>query len=597
MTGFPATLSSDVYKVFHPAAGHPDIVGTYENFTNRSGRLSNVKGNTHVVNLGWQYVIKKHLIGRWDETFFNVSKESAIARYKAVTKSILGYEVSATHLERLHDLGYLPLRVKTYAEGTLVPYGVACATFETTTLGFEWLPGMLETVISQEVWPIQTAATTSLAYQRKQKELFEATGGPMELLPFMIHDFSARGGFGEEASAMSGFGHLAAGSLGSDTIAAGMFAEKYYNAEWDKELIMASVNATEHSVTCGWLEEGEYEYFKHLMETVAPEGILSVVSDTWDFWNTVTAIAAQLKEVIMNRNGKLVFRPDSGDPVDILCGTQYRSNSYLRSAEQEGFEAWKASVAEDIDELFRADLDPVEPWYSWDETYQFEGQRYGVTYTPVLNRHDKTYYFVDNDGDDLSKCTFTKLETKPEDKGLVEILWDTFGGTVTDEGYKMLDEHVGAIYGDAITLERQAQIGERLMAKGFVPQVVLGVGSYSFQYVTRDTHGSAMKATNVTKQVAQNNKLQSLDEGGSLWLQQQALVEDQAIFKDPKTDPKKRSAKGLLRVEREDGELVQYDMQSREQETQGELKTVFADGILYNEQTLQGIREVVSSQF
>tara|TARA_R110000744_G_scaffold61183_1_gene126472 strand:- start:135 stop:554 length:420 start_codon:yes stop_codon:yes gene_type:complete len=126
---------------------------------------------------------------------------------------------------------------------------------------------MLETVISQEIWPLQTAATTSLAYQRKQKELFEATGAPLELLPFMIHDFSARGMFGEEASAMSGFGHLAAGSVGSDTIAAGMFAEKYYNANWETDFIMASVNATEHSVTCGniaayisQIEGGSCEY-------------------------------------------------------------------------------------------------------------------------------------------------------------------------------------------------------------------------------------------------------------------------------------------------------------------------------------------------
>jgi nicotinamide phosphoribosyltransferase len=503
MTGFTATLSSDVYKVFHASAGHPDIVATYENFTNRSGRLSNVKDNTHVVNVGWQYVIKKHLIERWNDTFFNVSKDSAITRYKVVTKSILGYEVDATHLEKLHDLGYLPLRVKTYPEGTLVPYGVACATFETTVFGFEWLVGMLETVISQEVWPIQTAATTSLAYQRKQKELFEATGAPLELLPFMIHDFSARGCFGEEASAMSGFGHLASGSLGSDTIAAGMFAEKWYNADWSKDFIMASVNATEHSVTCGWMDEGEYVYFKHLMENVAPTGILAVVSDTWDFWHTVTKIAADLKDVIMAREGKLVFRPDSGDPVDILCGTAG----------------------------------------SWNNK----------------NSENPT----------------------AEEKGLVQCLWDTFGGTITDKGFKMLDEHVGAIYGDAITLERQQQIGERLMAKGFVPQVVLGVGSYSFQHVTRDTHGSAMKATNVTKRGVEN--------GGAYY--------DQAIFKDPKTDSKKKSAKGLLRVERENGELVQYDMQSRTQEAQGELQTVFENGVLLKDQSLEDIRKVVASQF
>jgi nicotinamide phosphoribosyltransferase len=581
MSNFPATLSSDVYKVFHPAAGHPDIVATYENFTNRSGRLSNVKDNKAVVNVGWQAVIKKHLIDRWNNTFFKVEKSKAIARYKVVTTSILGYEVSTTHLEKLHDLGYLPLRVKTYPEGTLVPYSVASATFETTVFGFEWLPGMLETVISQEVWPIQTAATTSLAYQRKQKQLFEETGGPMELLPFMIHDFSARGGFGEEASAMSGFGHLAAGSAGSDTIAAGMFAEEYYCADWENELIMASVNATEHSVTCGWLEEGEAVYFKHLMENVAPEGILSVVSDTWDFWHTVTVIADELKEVIMNRNGKLVFRPDSGDPVDILCGTGAEFNFETLEDALDEFEDYHSNQAtEDCEGAYNIGNE------SYTDLVQADGKYYEITTKFEYNRHDKMYYFIDNYTSGYGEPVAVEVEATPEMKGLVEVLWDTFGGTVTDKGFKMLDEHVGAIYGDAITLERQDQIGDRLKAKGFVPQVVLGVGSFSFQYVTRDTHGSAMKATNVTK----------VDHVAASETFGETPTYDQPIFKDPKTDSKKKSAKGLLRVEREDGQLVQYDMQTREQEKEGLLQVVFEDGVLYNEQTLKGIRELVASQ-
>ena len=588
MTGFDALLSSDCYKIFHAKAGHPDITHTYENFTNRSNKLSNVKNNGHVVNLGWQYVIKKHLIERWSDTFFNVSKEKAVSRYKMITKSILGYDVDATHLEELHDLGYLPLQIKTYPEGTLVPYGVASATFETTVGGFEWLVGMLETVISQEIWPLQTAATTSLAYQRKQKELFEATGAPLELLPFMIHDFSARGMFGEEASAMSGFGHLAAGSVGSDTIAAGMFAEKYYNANWETDFIMASVNATEHSVTCGWMEEGEYVYFKHLMENVAPTGILAVVSDTWDFWHTVTKIASDLKEVIMNRDGKLVFRPDSGDPVDILCGTY--SQVVPEFFKEQMTDKWE----DEISDFFVDDVDgemseDCGEGYSCGDAanrlFTLDGELFQANFSVEVtsqkqDRGDRMYWV-----DDVSLVNITSKVLSPEEKGLVEVLWDTFGGTTTDKGFKMLDEHVGAIYGDAITLERQAQIGERLMAKGFVPQVVLGVGSYSFQFVTRDTHGSAMKATNVTKQDTAASDL-GVD----------TFTYDQPIFKDPKTDAKKKSAKGLLRVEREEGELVQYDMQTRGQETQGELQLVFKDGELLVNQSLEDIRHVVASQ-
>ena len=176
-------------------------------------------------------------------------------------------------------------------------------------------------------------------------------------------------------------------------------------------------------------------------------------------------------------------------------------------------------------------------------------------------------------GDPVDILCGTGIDNSPSGKGLVECLWDIFGGTVTDKGFKLLDEHISCIYGDAITLDRQVQICERLMAKGFVPKVILGIGSYSFQFVTRDAHGSAVKATNVVK-----------------------AGEDRAIFKDPKTDPGKKSAKGLLRIEREGGKLVMYDQQTREQEEQGLLETVFLDGKLLRRTTLVEIRTRIAEQ-
>ena len=173
----------------------------------------------------------------------------------------------------------------------------------------------------------------------------------------------------------------------------------------------------------------------------------------------------------------------------------------------------------------------------------------------------------------LPICSNTNNELQQyEIKGLIECLWDIFGGTFTEEGYQLLDSHIGAIYGDAITLERQEEIYRRLMDKGFVPSVVLGVGSFSYQYVTRDTHGSAVKATHVTK----NNI-------------------DTPVFKDPKTDPGKKSAKGLLRVERDDsGKLVMHDQQDWLQEGGGLLSIVFINGSLVRRTTLKEIRKVMS---
>lgn len=491
------TMQKDVYKEFHPRAYHPDVTEVYSNYTSRSGKHSNIKGGDKVAFVGLQYFLMDYLIKDWNLNFFQMSKVHAIKNHRRILSGMLGYPVDVKYLEDLHDLGYLPLHIKALEEGTLVPYQVAPLTIVNTVGGFQWLPNMIETVLSTELWPINTSATTSIAYYKAIKDAFEETGGPKELLPFMGHDFSFRGMFGRHAAAMSGFGHLSSGFAGTDTIPAVLFAEEYYGADVEKELVGVSVDATEHSVTCSWIDEGEVEFIQYLMREQSPEGILSIVSDTWDFWRLVTEYLPAMKDEIMARDGTVVIRPDSGDPVDIICGT-------------------------------------YGPW------------------NPAYDEHE-------------TRTT--------EEKGLVECLWDTFGGTVTDKGYKLLDSHIGAIYGDAITLQRQSEIISRLKSKGFVPSVVLGIGSYSFQHVTRDTHGSAVKATHVVK-----------------------AGKDTPIFKDPATDTGKKSAKGLLRAEEVDGELVMYDEQTREQEKEGLLKTVFLDGELLTTTTLSSIRKKIGEQ-
>ena len=530
MTITAASMQKDVYKEFHSRAYHPDVTEVYANFTSRSGKLSNVENNDKVAFVGLQYFIKSYLQDEWAE-FFNVDKVSAVANHKRILSAMLGYPVNVKYLENLHDLGYLPLKIKALPEGSLVPYLVPPITVVNTKEGFQWLTNMIETVLSCENWPIQTSATTSVAYLKVFKEFAEKTGLPMDFVPFQGHDFSFRGMFGKQAAAMSGFGHLASGLVGTDTIPAVLFAEKYYGANVDAELVGCSVDATEHSVTCSWIMEGEIAFFRYLMREQSPKGILSVVSDTWDFWTLVTEYLPQLKQEIMAREGTLVIRPDSGDPVKILTG-------------------YKVSPVSDYAELFNsqneAEKDANTNGY---EAYRWNGEYFGF-------EEEQTISLMDF-----------------ELKGLIECLWDIFGGTTTDKGFKLLDEHVGAIYGDAITLPRQRQILQRLMDKGFASKVVLGIGSYSYQYVTRDTHGSAVKATSVVKN-----------------------GERVAIFKDPKTDTKKKSAKGLLKIERVNGEFVLFDDVTEFEESQGLLDVVFENGQLVKETTLAQIREMINSQ-
>jgi len=530
MTITAASMQKDVYKEFHSRAYHPDVSEVYANFTSRSGKLSNIENNDKVAFVGLQYFIKSYLLEEWNE-FFKLDKATAVANHKRIMSSMLGYTVDVKYLEDLHDLGYLPLKIKALPEGTLVPYLVPPMTIVNTKAGFQWLTNMIETVLSCENWPIQTSATTSVAYLKVFKEFAQKTGTPMEFVPFQGHDFSFRGMFGKHAAAMSGFGHLASGLVGTDTIPAVLFAEKYYGANVDNELVGCSVDATEHSVTCSWIMEGEIEFFKYLMKEQSPKGILSVVSDTWDFWTLVTDYLPQLKSEIMARDGTLVIRPDSGDPVKVLTG-------------------YKVSPISDYKELFEtqkeAEADVINKGY---EAYRFNGQYYG---------------FEDSNTIELMEY---------EVKGLIECLWDTFGGTTTSQGYKLLDDHIGAIYGDAITLTRQRQILQRLMDKGFASKVVLGIGSYSYQYVTRDTHGSAVKATSVVK-----------------------ASERLAIFKDPKTDSKKKSAKGLLKIDRVNGELTLFDDVTEQEESKGLLEVVFENGKIVKETTLNEIRTLIDTQ-
>lgn len=526
MTITAASMQKDVYKEFHGRAYHPDVTEVYANFTSRSGRLSNVENNDKVAFVGLQYFIKSYLQEEWDD-FFKMEKSKAVANHKRIMSAMLGYPIDVSYLEALHDLGYLPLKIKALPEGTLVPYLVPPITIVNTKEGFQWLTNMIETVLSCENWPIQTSATTAVSYLKVFKEFANKTGFPMAAVPFQGHDFSFRGMFGKHAAAMSGFGHLASGLVGTDTIPAVLFAEKYYGANVDNELVGCSVDATEHSVTCSWILEGEIEFFKYLMQEQSPKGVLAVVSDTWDFWTLVTEYLPKLKEDILARDGTLVIRPDSGDPVKILTGYRVAADSEASNQKQ------AAKHAQD----------------NGYEAYCYDG----------------TYYALSDDGSfELMPC---------EVKGLIECLWDIFGGSITDKGFKLLDDHIGAIYGDAITLTRQRQILQRLMDKGFASKVVLGIGSYSYQYVTRDTHGSAVKATSVVKN---NERL--------------------AIFKDPKTDTKKKSAKGLLKVDRVNGELTLFDDVSDKEEQEGLLEVVFEDGKLIKETTLAQIRHIIDSQ-
>ncbi len=484
----------DFYKTDHRRQYPSGTTEVYSNFTARSSKLGNVireSFDNKIVFFGLQYFIQDFLINAWNREFFQQPKARVVARYKRRMDTALGADaIDIAHIEALHDLGYLPLKIKALDEGSRVPIGVPLLTVVNTHPEFFWLTNYIETVISSYLWKPTTSATTAFEFKRMLREFAELTGSPEDFIQFQAHDFSFRGMSSLQDAAVSGAGHLTS-FWGTDTVPAIDLLEDYYFADAEQEMIGCSVPATEHSVMCMGMQDGELATFKRLISELYPAGIVSIVADTWDFWRVVTDYTRTLKQEILARDGKLVIRPDSGDPVKIIAG------------------------------------DPEAPVGS------------------------------------------------PEHKGAVQCLWEVFGGSLTETGHKLLDAHIGVIYGDSISLQRAQAIMHGLIAKGFASaNVVFGVGSFTYQYVTRDSFGFAMKATS-------------------------GVVNGQRrdIFKDPKTDSgSKKSAKGLLRVVQGEQGLVMFDQQSEAEEQQGLLQTVFENGELVKSASLMQIRQRIDAE-
>jgi nicotinamide phosphoribosyltransferase len=483
-------LLTDGYKTGHHQQYPKGTTLVYSNFTPRSNKYA-PKGCDEVVSFG-QQMIMKQIHEAFQNEFFSKPKEEVCGEMKRELSLYLGTDYDVSHFEVLHDLGYLPIIVKGIEEGSLVPMRVPVLTIYNTLPEFYWVTNYLETIISNLLWKPMTSATIAHTYRKvltKWQEKTDAEKG--WFVDWQGHDFSMRGMDSVEATIASGLGHLTSFS-GTDSLPAIYGARKFYGEEG---FVGGSVNATEHSVMCAGSKDDEVGTFRRLLETY-PKGILSVVSDTWDLWKVCTEHIVTLKEEILARDGKLVIRPDSGDPVHILCGYSGKEND-----------------------------DYVDP-------------------------------------------------STPRGKGVVELLWDVFGGTINEQGYKVLDSHIGAIYGDSITIDRADEICRRLEAKGFAStNVVLGIGSFTYQYNTRDTFGFAMKATYV-----------EVDGVG------------REIFKDPITDDGiKKSAKGLLRVAGDETHMLLEDQCTWEHETTGKLQTIYKNGEFYNETTLTKIKEKIKT--
>ena len=297
-------LLKDGYKVGHKFQYPEGTTLVYSNLTPRKSRSSEVD---EIVFFGLQYFIKEYLIHQFDEHFFQRPKAEVLKEYARRMDNYLGKDsITYKHIGDLHDLGYLPLEIKAIPEGELVPMKVPIFTIKNTQPEFFWLTNMLETVLSAILWKPCTSATTAFEYVRNfTRYAHETVGSDLSFVPWQGHDFSFRGMSGIEDAVMSGAAHLLS-FTGTDTIPAIDFLEQYYNADCEKELIGGSVPATEHSVMCMGTQGDEIGTFERLISKVYPAGIVSIVSDTWDFWQVITDFLPRLKSQILARDGKVV---------------------------------------------------------------------------------------------------------------------------------------------------------------------------------------------------------------------------------------------------------------------------------------------------
>lgn len=483
-----AILLSDTYKQVHHNMFPRGLTKLVSYWTPRRSML---KEQDHMVFFGLQAFIKEYLITYFKRDFFKLSTDEVQELYTISMDIQLGegnYDISP--ILKLHELGYLPIQIRALPEGTLVPMGVPCIEITNTHPDFAWVVQWIECILQVELWKPCAHATIGHMYRELANFYYKKTCDDILRPEMACSDFGMRGmSCMEEAIRCSSAWLLSFDK--TSTIPAIDYIDTYYDACCWIERIGIGAVSTEHSVMASnyAVDGDEITFVKRLLTELYPNASFSMVSDTYDYWNMIDNILPACKEEIMQHNGKLLVRPDSGDIVEIAVKT-------------------------------------------------------------------------------------------------IEKLWNVFGGTVNSKGYKVLDPHIGIIYGDGCTLNNVKQVWEELKKKGFAANnIVFGVGAFCFSaivepdghmvVVTRDMFGIAMKAT-------------------------YGIVNGEPImiYKDPKTDVShlKKSHKGCCRIYYDDNEELQCEDGYDEVFGDGTLRTVFVNGKIYNKETFEDIRERLNGE-
>lgn len=477
-------LLIDFYKAVHAEMLPKDITKSVSYFT---PRLSRVDRWDKVVMFGLQGFIKTYLIDYFKEEFFDKPFDTVMGEYKRIMDATLGKEAyKIEKIQKLHQLGYLPIEIIALPEGSMVPMHVPMFGITNTHPDFAWLPQSLESLISAESWHPMIAATVGYTYRQIVNQYYDETCDDNVSRARALGAFDFRGEECTDSAIKAGAGWCLS-FLNTATVPTIPYLEQNYACDCTKEPVAFGSPSTEHSVMCSnyALDGDEVTLLKRLLTEIYPNTSFSAVLDSYDYWNVIDNVLPQIKNEILAHNGCMLMRGDSGDCVEVVTKTVFK-------------------------------------------------------------------------------------------------LWDEFGGSVNSKGYKVLDPHVKAIYGDSITIQRCEEIYQILKDNGFAcSNVALGVGSFSMQCIeedgilkpfTRDTFSSCIKATYC-----------------------EIAHKPYPIFKNPKGGGFKKSQKGCCVVKKNaNGDYCykdEFTWKEACENTENALATIFKDGILIKEQRLSEIRD------
>lgn len=549
--GYSSILKTDFYKVTHMQQYNTGITHFTSYLTPRGSRFKNID---KMVVFGIANFVNEILYKDFNENFFNKHWLDIYEDLIEVLSDGLGYSLptikeTELKIKNLYKLGYLPIELNGMPEGTLCPMGVPAIEIRSTHPDFAWVAQSIESILSCEFWHPAISATMALEYKKIAKAAYDKTVDDEISHMTSMCDFSMRGQESYDSAVASGAAFLTS-FYNCSTIESRRYIRENYNDT--KPERVNGLTSTEHSVMCSdyAICGDERETFKRLLTEVYPNTSFAAVSDSRDFWNVVTNILPSLREEIEAHNGFIGIRHDSDEPVHALCGIpQFNFNkvysfngSTLPISNEEEFEDFIYEFMNDnyprVDKPFEAYFEYTNKPEEENHEEQFFSGVYKII--PVVYRHD---YDFDEYGYEIQKV---RDSLSYEDKGMVESLYELFGGYTNSKGYKVINPKLKAVYGDSITIPRAKEIYKRLEDKGFAANnVSLGVGSFSMECLeedgvlkpfTRDSFSIAVKATYGRKRIA----------NGEVGF---------PIFKDPKGCEGKKSLKGLCRVVRKDGEL------------------------------------------